>query len=80
MKFTVIADFQSSGMQFEVGNNHTLEKLARQGVTEDDIWRWYRQGWIQIDGQDPAPPLDPKRTELVINNNKHVVKQKKLGG
>lgn len=70
MKFTVLNDFKSPGL-FEAGNSHDSEKL---GVSDADVETWYRMGWVQIEGREKAPALDPKRTELVVKSAKHSTK------
>lgn len=70
MKFTVLHDFKAF-MPFEAGNSHDSEKL---GIPGADVERWYRNGFVQIDGKDPAPALDPKRTEIAVNPAKHKAK------
>lgn len=67
MKFTVLHDFKAI-VPFEAGNSHDSEKL---GILEADVERWYRNGFVQIEGRDPAPALDPKRTEIVVKPAKH---------
>lgn len=68
MKFKVLHDFKANGL-FEAGNSHDSEKL---GVDVETVERWYRQGWVQIDGYETAPDIDPKRTELAVKSTKHV--------
>lgn len=65
MKFTVLTEFKGADRTFEEGNSHSTEAL---GIPEQSVERWYRQGWVQIDGMTPAPELDPNRTELEVQN------------
>lgn len=70
MKFKVLHDFKSPG-PYEAGNSHDSEKI---GVADETVEMWYRQGWVQIEGRDTAPSLDPKRTEIVVQSGKHASK------
>lgn len=70
MKFKVLHDFKSPSL-YEAGNSHDSAKI---GVSDAEVECWYRQGWVQIEGRDAAPALDPKRTELVVESTKHTTK------
>lgn len=61
MKFTVLTDFKAKGFQFETGNSHDSQKL---GVEDERVERWYRAGFVQIEGRDPAPAPNPNHVEL----------------
>lgn len=74
MKFTVLHNFKAPGL-YEAGNKHDSAAI---GLADDQVEMFYRQGWIQIDGRDPAPALDPKRTELVIQSSAHKNKTKEV--
>lgn len=74
MKFKVLHDFKSF-MPFEAGNSHDSVKL---GIPDADVERWYRNGFVQIEGKDPAPALDPKRTEIAVHPGKLSAKAKEV--
>lgn len=74
MKFKVLHDFKAF-MAFEAGNSHDSAKL---GIPDSDVERWYRNGFVQIEGKDPAPALDPKRTEIAVHSAKLSTKAKEV--
>ena len=69
MKFTVKNEFKAKAQTCEVGNTHDSEK--REDISTDDIMRWYRAGWVEVEGEAPAPDLNPQRSELVVQNTSH---------
>lgn len=53
MKFTPKEDIKGkAGKLFEEGNTYDSEK---QGLDDETIERWYRNGWLEIEGRDPSP-------------------------
>lgn len=73
MKFKVKNEFRGGRRTFETGNSHDSAKMA--DVSEEDVNRWYRAGFVDIEGQEPGPDLNPNRVELVVqgvNQNQNV--------
>lgn len=66
MKFTVKNEFKSGYRTFEVGNSHDSSKMP--DITEEDVQRWYRAGFVDIEGKEPGPEPNPQRVELVVQN------------
>lgn len=69
MKFKVKNEFRSGRRTFEVENNHDTSRMA--DVSEDDVRRWYRAGFVDIEGEEPGPDLNPNRVELVVTGANH---------
>ena len=68
MKFTVKNEFKAVGQTFEVGNTHDSE--IRDDISDSDVCRWYRAGFVEIEGVEPGPDLDPNHTELAVDSVK----------
>lgn len=67
MRFKVKEDFKSSGRQFEAGNTHESERLD---IRDDDVLRWYRAGFVDIEGYPVGPASRPGHTEIAVQNIK----------
>lgn len=65
MKFKVKNEFKSGYRSFEEGNNHDSGKMP--DVSDEDVQRWYRAGFVDIEGEEPGPDLNPQRVELVVH-------------
>lgn len=67
MKFKVKNEFRSGRRTFEVENNHDTSRMA--DVSDEDVQRWYRAGFVDIEGEEPGPDPNPQRVELVVQNS-----------
>lgn len=65
MRFKVKADFKGAGRDFEVGNTHESQRV---GATDDCVLRWYRAGWVDIEGYPVGPAAEPNHTEIAVDN------------
>lgn len=65
MIFKVKTHFKSGRFSFEPNNTHDSEIL---GIADDHVERWYRAGFVDIEGRTPSPDLNPNHTELAASN------------
>ena len=56
MKFTAKEDFRVGRMLFEEGNTYSSEK---QNLSDMEVEAFYKAGWLEIEGRDPAPARKP---------------------
>ena len=66
MRFTVKNEFKAVGQTFEPGNNH--DSTIRDDISDEDVMRWYRAGFVEVEGEAPGPDLNPNHTELAVDN------------
>jgi len=67
VRFKVKFEFKGCGHQFEVGNTHNSVLLD---IREDDVKRWYRAGWVDIEGYPIGPSARPEHTEIAVQKLK----------
>lgn len=67
MRFKVKVErgFKGAGRDFEFGNTHDSVRL---GIKDDDVLRWYRAGFVDIDGYPVGPAAMPGKTEIAVEN------------
>ncbi|HTF86293.1 MAG TPA: hypothetical protein VL987_17040 [Cellvibrio sp.] len=67
MRFKVKADggFKGAGRDFEFGNTHDSVRLS---IRDDDVLRWYRAGFVDIEGYPVGPAAMPGKTEIAVEN------------
>jgi hypothetical protein len=59
MKFKVLHEFRSGPKTFEAGNTYDADKHAE--ATDEKVGRWYAAGFVELEGVEPPPPVDPQR-------------------
>lgn len=66
MRFKVkVGDgFKGANREFEFGNTHDSVRL---GIRDDDVLRWYRAGFVDIEGYPVGPAMQPGKTEIAVN-------------
>jgi hypothetical protein len=78
MKFTVKEDFLHGQRQFEAGNTHNSDKLS---LSDAELDMFYRAGWVDIEGRDPAPERNPQRAvRLDVQSSRLGTAAEKAGG
>lgn len=63
-KIKVESGFKSAGHDFEFGNTHDSIRL---GIKDDDVLRWYRAGFVDIEGYPVGPGSSPGHTEIAVD-------------
>lgn len=66
MKFRTNTRFNTRYGLFEENNEHDSEVL---GIEHDDLARWHAAGFIEVDGWDPAPAIDPANPVTLTPEN-----------
>lgn len=66
-KVKVQGGFKGAGHVFEHGNTHDSVRL---GISESDVLRWYRCGFVDIEGYPVGPESEPGKTEIAVDNLK----------
>lgn len=64
-KVKIESGFKGAGRDFEFGNAHDSVRL---GIKDDDVLRWYRAGFVDIEGYPVGPAAMPGKTEIAVEN------------
>lgn len=64
-KVKIAGGFRAVGRDFEFGNTHDSVRL---GIKDDDVLRWYRNGFVDIEGYPVGPAAQPGKTEVAVEN------------
>lgn len=64
-KVKVEGGFKGAGRDFEHGNTHDSVRL---NIRDDDVLRWYRSGFVDIEGYPVGPVSEPGKTEIAVEN------------
>jgi hypothetical protein len=59
MKFTVKHQFKAKARTWEVGNIHNTDNFPE--IDESDVERWYKAGFVDIEGREAGPEPSPNR-------------------
>lgn len=63
-KVKIAGGFRAVGRDFEFGNTHDSVRL---GIKDDDVLRWYRVGFVDIEGYPVGPSSEPGKTEIAVD-------------
>ena len=72
MNFTPLEDVRSKGRLYDEGNRYDSEK---HDIPDEDVERWYTNGWVTIEGREPPPARQVRGAEVQPENSNHQHKE-----